>query len=84
MQFLRALHNKVRKPFAILMDNAPFHGDEGGAVDTYCRKFEITLIRNIKYRPDFNGIEGVWAIAKRRFRERLDWLKANGLTWNLP
>ena len=87
MAFLRALHNKVRKTnrfgFAILMDNATFHGAEGGEVDTYCRANQITLIMNVKYRPDFNGIEGYWAVAKRRFRSRLDWLKANGLSWNL-
>ena len=87
MKFLRALHNLVRKTnrfgFAILMDNASIHGTEGGEVDTYCRANQITVIMNIKYRPDFNGIEGFWAAAKRRFRSRLDWLKANGLTWNL-
>ena len=83
MQFLRALHNKVRKPFAVLWDNASYHGKEGGEVETYCRRNEILIIRNVPYRPDFNGIEGYWALVKRSFRSRLDWLKANGLTWNL-
>ena len=68
MQFLRALRNKQRKPFAILMDNASYHGKEGGTVDTYCRRNEITIIVNVSYRPDFNGIEGFWAAAKTKFR----------------
>ena len=74
MAFLRALHNAVRKTnrfgFAILMDNASIHGTEGGEVDTYCRANQISVIMNINYRPDFNGIEGFWAAAKRRFRSR--------------
>ena len=30
LAFLRGLHNKMRKPFAILMDNASYHGKEQG------------------------------------------------------
>ena len=58
----------MRKPFAILMDNASYHGKEGGTVDTYCRRNEITIIVNVSHRPDFNGIEGFWAAAKTKFR----------------
>ena len=57
--FLRSLHNQVREPFAILFDNASYHGKEIGEVVNYCEKSEITIIRNVPYRPDFNGIEGV-------------------------
>jgi hypothetical protein len=30
---------------------------------------EIDVLWNVPYRPDLNGIEFVWAIAKRRFRQ---------------
>ena len=51
-------------------------------MEKYCEKFEIRIIRNVPYRPDFNGIEGVWSWAKQEYRKKLDWLKANGLEWN--
>ena len=42
---------------------------------------DIRVIYNLSYRPDFNGIELFWAAAKKDYRSRLDWLKANGRPW---
>ena len=45
-------------------------------------RLPIQLVFNIPYRPDLNGIEGVWAVAKRDYRERLDHFKARGFEWD--
>jgi hypothetical protein len=29
------------------------------------------MLQNIPYRPDLNGIERVWAVAKRHYRDKL-------------
>jgi transposase len=68
-------HDKI----AILADNCKIHKTE--AVLKYCERRDITWIMNIKHRPDFNGIEGVWGWTKKVYRERLDWFRANGIRW---
>ena len=64
-EFLRALNNRCKKRWALFFDNAPWHGKELGAVEQYCERMDITLIRNVPHRPDFNAIEFVWAWAKK-------------------
>ena len=64
------------------MDNASIHSEKTTKLIDYCDKFDIQLIWNVKYRPEFNGIEGVWGWAKKKFRARIDWLKANGKSWD--
>ena len=81
MKFMRILHNKCKQPFAILLDNAGMHKKDD-ALEKYCDKFDITLIWNVPYRADFNGIEAVWKVAKEKYRQRLDWHKANNVTWD--
>ena len=80
-EFLRGLNARAKKPWALFIDNASYHGKEGGLVEKYCEKMDIALIKNIPHRPDFNAIETVWARAKQNYRERLDWFKANGVPW---
>ena len=42
---------------------------------------DIRLIWNVAYRPDFNGIETVWAWCKKQYRDRIDFYKANNIPW---
>jgi len=35
---------------------------------TLAQRLKIDLLWNVPYRPELNGIEFVWSIAKRRFR----------------
>lgn len=32
-------------------------------------RLPIHLVFNIPYRPDLNGIEGIWAVAKRKYKQ---------------
>ena len=68
-------HDKI----AILADNNGIHNMD--MVWDYCDKVDIKWILNVKYRPDFNGIEGVWGWTKQVYRKRLDWYRANGIIW---
>ena len=78
---MRSLHNRCAKqPMAVLLDNCRVHDFED--FYKYCDKFDIQIIWNAKYRPDFNGIEFVWGRAKKHFRAQVDWFKANGVQWN--
>ena len=70
------------QPIAVLLDNSSIHNEKSTAFIRYCDKFDIKIIFNVKYRPDFNGIEAVWGWAKKEIRAKLDWFKANGLEWN--
>lgn len=47
----------------IFLDNASIHRSK--LVKEICEERGIPLLYNIAYRPDFNGIEGVWGYAKR-------------------
>ena len=78
LTFLKELRSRYypRGYIAILLDNLRLHRNE--AVDNYCMHWDIELIWNVKGRPDFNGVEFVWDWAKRKYRARLDQLKANG------
>ena len=72
LNFLRSLHHVCRKDhIAIFVDRGSMHG--GLAIEDYCDKFDIKLIKNVVSRADFNGIEGVWSWAKREYKARLDW-----------
>ena len=65
---MRDLNTRAKKPWALFIDNASYHGKEGGLVEKYCEKMDVALIRNVPYRPDFNAIETVWARAKQNYR----------------
>ena len=79
LAFLRGLHNKCKKEeMAILVDNSSIHDRESQGFIRYCDKMNISILQNVRYRPDFNGIESVWAWTKKRFRNQVDFFKANG------
>ena len=60
------------------MDMAGIHCTQALWSDVMGGDPDIRIIYNLPYRPDFNGIEVFWAAAKRDYRSRLDWIKANG------
>ena len=62
----------------VFLDNASYH--KSPEVKDSCKlaKSNINLEYNRPYRPDLNGIEFAWANIKRRYRDRISWLKANG------
>ena len=51
----------------VLMDNCKIHDTR--VTQEVVAQQEIDVLWNVPYRPDLNGIEYVWAIAKRRFRQ---------------
>ena len=50
-------------------DNAKVHNNR--RVHDWCGGNDIELLWNIPYRLESNGIEGVWRIAKQRYRAEL-------------
>ena len=43
---------------------------------------DIKFVWNLPYRPDMNGIEFVWALAKRRYKAEVDRHKALDRPWD--
>ena len=56
-----------KQQFVLFLDNASIHRSK--RVKAICEERGIPLVFNIAYRPDFNGIEGVWGYAKRIYRQ---------------
>ena len=69
IEFLTQLKAKTPHPFAILLDNASIH--KTVAVKKFCNENEIEMMFNVPYTPWFNGIEEVWAMAKRHFKREM-------------
>ena len=67
-EFLERLHASVAdQPMAVLLDNCKIH--KARVTTEVVERLHINMLWNVPYRPDLNGIEFVWAIAKRRFRQ---------------
>jgi len=65
--FLEKLADKVsHRPLTVLLDNCSIH--KARVSKTLAQRLKIDLLWNVPYRPELNGIEFVWSIAKRRFR----------------
>lgn len=56
-----------KQQFVLFLDNASIHRSK--RVKAICEERGIPLVFNVAYRPDFNGIEGVWGYAKRIYRQ---------------
>jgi transposase len=76
--FLEALRGYYgpTKQLAVFWDNASYH--RSPAVLKAARKMGIELVRNIPYRPDFNGIEILWRKAKSTYYKFVDSMRAMG------
>ena len=57
------------KKVAILWDNCPIHKAGAVAAAAAMRDVDIRLLRNISYRPDLMGVERVWGLAKKKYRD---------------
>ena len=51
----------------IMLDNASIHRSK--ATVEHARSLDFTIVWNVPYHPEFNGIEFVWAIVKKKFRD---------------
>ena len=80
--FLQELKAKYYpdSPFTVFWDNCKIHTTR--AVYTFCEANDITLIANVPYRPDLNGIEHIWGWAKHRYRGMVNNFKARDIDWN--
>ena len=61
----------------VFLDNAGIHKSK--EVRSYLCQSEnkFSVIYNAVARPDCNGIEEIWGHAKRYYKDRVAWLKAN-------
>ena len=66
LEFLKELKETTDRPFVVLLDNATVHTAKKNV--EYCEANGIKLIRNVAYRPDFNGIEQFWKLLKAKYR----------------
>ena len=63
------LNDKV----AIFFDNASYH--RSNLVKEYSNSNDLRLVFNLPYKPEYNGIETMWAKWKQKFRKELTKLK---------
>ena len=77
MRKLRQSVGPDRK-IAVFLDNASIHTCK--VVRDVCEEWneDIKLLYNVTYRPDLNGIEHVWQLAKQHYRKKIANLKING------
>jgi hypothetical protein len=67
-QFMERLSAVMaHRPLTVLLDNCKIHNTDS-CQEVYAER-AIDVLWNVPYRPDLNGIEFVWAIAKRSFRQ---------------
>lgn len=70
IEMLKMLFKKVSpKRSALLLDNCSVHRSK--VVSKYLERNRVPVLWNLPYRPDLNGIELVWAQAKKNFRQIL-------------
>ena len=67
---------------AIFWDNCPIHTARD--VEHYLVERKIPQVTNVAYQPWWNGIEKVWAVAKKEFRTQLTKCKAAGQPIFIP
>jgi hypothetical protein len=81
VEFLSVLkkHSKAES-IGVLLDNASIHKTR--AVKAFALANGITLIYNLPYRPDLNGIEFFWAQCKAKYRREIKGLKASFVKWD--
>ena len=81
MDFLGALRNKYKNlKFAVFLDNAKIHDNE--AVRARAYDLDIPLIFNMKYRPEFNGIENLWLHTKSAYKKHVTGCRFRGESWD--
>jgi len=68
---MRLLRSKTDsdKPLMVLLDNCSIH--KAKKVADYFKSANIVPLWNVPYCPQYNGIELVWARAKKNFRNKV-------------
>ena len=75
-KFFAQLKSECVGPFCVLLYNARIHVSRENL--EWYEEQDITVLRNLPYRPDLMGIEHFWAIAKNRYRSKVTKLMATG------
>ena len=57
----------VDRPMTVLLDNCGIY--RARVTSEVIRREQIHVLWNVPYRPELNGIEFVWTITKRKFRQ---------------
>jgi transposase len=67
LEFLKQLVHRSRRKLFLIIDNGPCHNlDAEGKAWLGANRHRIELFRLPPYSPEFNPIEGVWKVAKKR------------------
>jgi hypothetical protein len=80
LEFYKELKAKCFKPFALFCDNGGYQSSV--EIRAWLEENGIPVIQNVKYRPEFNGIEECWAYAKRQYRQVVLYHKAMLQDWD--
>jgi len=73
----------IGKKLAVFWDNASYHRSPEVLLYANDPEIDIRIIRNVPYRPDFNGIELLWRSAKITFYKLVDSMRAlGGRSWD--
>lgn len=64
------------KKLQVFMDNASIH--RARLIIDFAEESGVQLVYNVVRQPAFNGIENFWAELKRRYRQKVVLLMANG------
>ena len=67
LDFLKQIVANSRRKIFLIIDNGPCHNlKEAGKLWLLENRHRIELFRLPPYSPEFNGIEGVWKVTKKR------------------
>ena len=75
---LREVYGKIK--FAVFLDNAKIHDND--YLRSHAFDLGIPLIFNMKYRPEFNGIENLWLHTKIAYKKHVTHCRYTGQKWN--
>ena len=76
-KYLQELRDQTdsERPIGMFLDNAKIHKTPG--VQETAQRCNIELLFNLPYRPDLNGIERFWGLAKSAYRKAICFYRAN-------
>lgn len=67
LEFLKHIVRGCRRKLFLIIDNGPCHNlDAAGQAWLARNRHRVELFRLPPYSPEFNAIEGVWKVAKKR------------------
>lgn len=67
LEFLKQLVSRSRRKIFLIIDNGPCHNlKEDGKLWLKENRHRIELFRLPPYSPEYNAIEGIWKVTKKR------------------